>query len=83
MSFDKATIECYNCHKLGHFEWECPNKNTEANYADNQEEMLLMAYGGCQQSQSRRRGFLILAVATTCVATKIISLTLMVFFETL
>lgn len=43
-SFDKATLECYNCHKLGHFQWECPSKEKEANYAETQEEMLLMAY---------------------------------------
>ena len=42
--FNKATVECYNCHKLGHFKWECPSKENEANYADTQEEMLLMAY---------------------------------------
>nr|GFC61892.1 retrovirus-related Pol polyprotein from transposon TNT 1-94 [Tanacetum cinerariifolium] len=24
-SFDKSTIECYRCHKLGHFQSECPD----------------------------------------------------------
>ncbi|GJY23804.1 retrovirus-related pol polyprotein from transposon TNT 1-94 [Tanacetum coccineum] len=24
-SFDKSTIECYKCHKLGHFQYECPD----------------------------------------------------------
>ncbi|KAM1309921.1 hypothetical protein ACFX2H_006549 [Malus domestica] len=43
---DKSTIECYNCHELGHFEWECPKKgkDSRANYAEASEEMLLMAY---------------------------------------
>ena len=43
-TFNKATVECYNCHKLGHFQWECQSKEKEANYAETQEEMLLMAY---------------------------------------
>jgi len=45
-AFDKSTTECYQCHKLGHFQYECP---TYANYADHTEldeceEMLLMSY---------------------------------------
>ncbi|KAK4440576.1 hypothetical protein Salat_0392500 [Sesamum alatum] len=41
-NFDKSTVECFNCHKLGHFQWECPTK--EVNYTEVQEEMLLMAF---------------------------------------
>ena len=45
-SFNKATIECYKCHKLGHYQYECQIKDKEANYAelDEHEEMLLMSY---------------------------------------
>ena len=24
-SYNKATVECYKCHKLGHFQSECPS----------------------------------------------------------
>lgn len=33
-SFDKATVECFNCHKLGHFRCECPSWENGANYAE-------------------------------------------------
>ncbi|KAL4584185.1 hypothetical protein LXL04_008777 [Taraxacum kok-saghyz] len=44
LNFNKETIECYNCHKLGHYSYECP-LNKEANYAgfDEGEEVMLMA----------------------------------------
>jgi hypothetical protein len=41
-NFDKSTVECYYCHKLGHFQYECPTKESEANFAEFHEEMLLM-----------------------------------------
>ncbi|GAU41145.1 hypothetical protein TSUD_190450 [Trifolium subterraneum] len=44
--FNKENIECYKCHKLGHFQSECPNwEEYNANYAqyDEEEEILLMA----------------------------------------
>ncbi|KAI9177224.1 hypothetical protein LWI28_012510 [Acer negundo] len=45
-AFDKTTVECYRCHKLGHFQCECPTLNKEANYAelDEEEEILLMSH---------------------------------------
>ncbi|XP_020271671.1 uncharacterized protein LOC109846843 [Asparagus officinalis] len=32
-TFNRATIECFKCHNLGHFQYECPKWNKEANYA--------------------------------------------------
>jgi RNase H-fold protein (predicted Holliday junction resolvase) len=45
-AFNKTTIECYRYHKLGHFQYECPTKNNEVNYAvlDNEEEIFLMSH---------------------------------------
>ncbi|GAA0163300.1 hypothetical protein LIER_19199 [Lithospermum erythrorhizon] len=44
-TFNKATVECYKCHQLGHFQYECPNWDKEANYAmiDEDDDLLLMA----------------------------------------
>jgi hypothetical protein len=45
-SFNKAIIECFRCHKLGHFSYECPGYEKTANYAelDCEEEMFLMSH---------------------------------------
>ena len=32
--FNKALVECYKCHKLGHFQYECPSWEKEAHYAE-------------------------------------------------
>ena len=39
-------MECYHCHKLGHYQYECPDKEkvTKVNFAETEGEMLLMAY---------------------------------------
>lgn len=44
--FSKSTVECFKCHKLGHFQYECLDWNKEANYAelDEENEMLRMSY---------------------------------------
>lgn len=44
--FNKATIECYSCHKLGHFAFECPSGNNGAQFGEIEEhdEVLLMAH---------------------------------------
>ena len=45
-NFVKTTVECYRCHKLGHFQYECPTVSKEANYEElnNEEEILLMSH---------------------------------------
>ncbi|KAI5399762.1 hypothetical protein KIW84_064915 [Lathyrus oleraceus] len=41
LNWSKDTVECYKCHKLGHFQYEC-----QANYEnlDESEDMVLMVY---------------------------------------
>lgn len=46
-SFNRDMIECYKCHKLAHFQYECPTLEKEANYIaefDETEELLLMTH---------------------------------------
>lgn len=58
--FNKALVECYNCHKLGHFQYECPQWEGGANYAelDESEEMLLMAYADFNDDKNKEAWFL-------------------------
>jgi len=57
-NFDKAIVECYYCHKLVHFQYECPKLKKEANYVKVDEEMLLMAYVNCQNANRESVWFL-------------------------
>ena len=53
-TFNKAIVECYKCHQLGHFQYECLKWAKKANYAkpEEKEEILLMSY--VELNQSRR-----------------------------
>ncbi|KAF2283318.1 hypothetical protein GH714_002228 [Hevea brasiliensis] len=66
-AFNKATVECYKCHDLGHFQYECPKLNKEANYAelDEEEELLLMAYVELHETRRSDAWFVDLDVQTT------------------
>ena len=55
-AFNKAIVECYKCHQLGNFQYECPKWEKEVNYAEleEKEEMLLISY--VELNQSRKEG---------------------------
>ena len=56
--FNKALVECFKCHKLGHFQYECPELDKAANYVEEEKEMLLMSYEDSHQERSQEIWFL-------------------------
>ncbi|KAL8106255.1 hypothetical protein AgCh_029879 [Apium graveolens] len=59
-SFNRATIECFNCHKLGHFQSECPSWDNEVNLTrfDDKEDLLLMSYIDIDDFRDQENWFL-------------------------
>jgi hypothetical protein len=54
---DKSLVECFYCHDLGHFQYECPRKGrrneSQLNFteATNDEPLLLMAYTEIEETE--------------------------------
>ncbi|XP_027340904.1 uncharacterized protein LOC113854212 [Abrus precatorius] len=62
--FNKALIECFQCHKLGHFQYECPGVAKQAHYmtleeaTEVEDEILLVAYAEVTHSVQMEDWFL-------------------------
>nr|KYP59803.1 Retrovirus-related Pol polyprotein from transposon TNT 1-94 [Cajanus cajan] len=56
---NKAIIECFKCHKLRKFQYECPDWEKKANYAefDEEEELVLMSYEEPHQTRVEERWY--------------------------
>ncbi|XP_071699951.1 uncharacterized protein [Rutidosis leptorrhynchoides] len=57
---DKSTLECYRCHNMGHFAYECTSGKRVSNYAefDENEELLSMAAVDAERKASKTVWFL-------------------------
>ncbi|KAI5407313.1 hypothetical protein KIW84_053534 [Lathyrus oleraceus] len=56
---NKTVIECFKCHKLGHFQYECPDWEKKANCVElEEEELLLMSYVNIHQEKKEEIWFL-------------------------
>ena len=58
-SLNKEIIKCFKFHKLGHFQYECPDWEKKANYAELEEEeqLLLISYEELYQKKRKEVWF--------------------------
>lgn len=57
-STNKEMIECYKCHKMGHYKYECLEWEKNANYVELEEDVMLMAYMEMQKGENEEVWFL-------------------------
>ncbi|KAL3322718.1 hypothetical protein AABB24_040021 [Solanum stoloniferum] len=75
MRYEKSKIKCYNCHKIGHYSWECHSNLEETvnlvdNNKDEDESTLLLALKE-EDTYDCSLWYLEMEQAILCVATKI------------
>jgi hypothetical protein len=58
--YNKSIVECYKCHYLRHYQYECPTWDKQANYVEweETEEMLLMSYAEMHDANRNDAWFL-------------------------
>ncbi|GAU13002.1 hypothetical protein TSUD_173010 [Trifolium subterraneum] len=73
-SVSKEYVECYKCHKLGHYQYECPTWEENANFAAPEfnvnEEMLMMAHNQHDTTTANKVWFLDSGCSNHMIGTK-------------
>lgn len=55
LPLDKTIVECYHCHKLGHFRFKCPSWDKKASYAQLKEEEKMLLVAHVEMNETRRQ----------------------------
>jgi hypothetical protein len=68
----RELVECYKCHKLGHYKNECPDWEGNANYVEQEkeEEMLLMAHNESSEDCIKEAWYLDSGCSNHMIGTK-------------
>lgn len=68
---NKEAVESYHFHKLGHFQYECPNWEEKANYSEDGEEeelclLMVETETDCKEAEDGKGEALLLMAQTGC-----------------